>query len=52
WLRICDRYSTLSLTLASDRVVALAGLAQAIQSATNDSISAGVWKGDLTRGIL
>lgn len=52
WLTICERYSALSLTHASDRTVALAGLVQAIQPATNGTYFAGVWKEDLARALI
>lgn len=52
WLMICERYSRLSLTHASDRTVALAGLVQAMQPATNGTYFAGVWKEDLARALI
>lgn len=52
WLEICQRYSGLAITHVSDRTVALAGLVQAFQPATNGSYFAGVWKEDLARALI
>lgn len=52
WLKIARQYSSLSLTRPSDRVAALAGLANAIQGVTNGKYLAGIWIDDLARSLL
>lgn len=52
WLRIVQQYSSLHLTNASDRAFALAGIAQRFEAVTKDRYLAGLWSGDLLRGLL
>ncbi|KAK3350278.1 heterokaryon incompatibility protein-domain-containing protein [Lasiosphaeria hispida] len=52
WHDMVKQYSAHDLTLASDRLPALAGLAQAFAAATGDTYIAGLWRGDLLAGLL
>ncbi|KAI1307719.1 heterokaryon incompatibility protein-domain-containing protein [Xylaria venustula] len=52
WLHTCSRYSQLSLTITSDRLVALAGLARAIKTVTKSMYFWGAWNEDLPRSLL
>jgi hypothetical protein len=47
WPGIVDTYSRGALTKSSDKLVALAGLAKAIQENTKDDYIAGMWRTDL-----
>lgn len=44
WDNLVSRYSAAHLTQPSDRLVAIEGLARAIQANTNDQYVAGMWK--------
>jgi hypothetical protein len=47
WETILHRYSAAHLTKASDRLVAIAGLAKSIQDVTHEDYIAGMWRGQL-----
>ncbi|KAI0970453.1 hypothetical protein F4678DRAFT_436848 [Xylaria arbuscula] len=52
WLHTCSRYSWLCLTVASDRLVALAGLARAIKTVTKSTYFWGTWNEEDPRSLL
>lgn len=52
WNRIVVTYSALSLTFESDRLPALAGLAQGIETDKNHNYYAGIWEEDLPYSLL
>ncbi|OQV07875.1 hypothetical protein CLAIMM_12234 [Cladophialophora immunda] len=47
WAVLVESYSACRLTFVSDKMVALAGLAEAVKEATGDLYLAGMWKNDL-----
>lgn len=51
WVKIIENYSCRSLTQATDTLPALSGLANEFCRATGDTYVAGLWKGDLLRGL-
>ncbi|KAI0103200.1 heterokaryon incompatibility protein-domain-containing protein [Nemania sp. FL0031] len=52
WMRISERYSTLKFTYNSDRLVALAGIAeQGLQSGRGGKYLAGVWERSLAHQL-
>lgn len=52
WYYIIRQYSTRYLSYPSDKLPALSGLATEIQFYTKDGYLAGLWEGDLARGLL
>lgn len=52
WLRTVHEFSTRKLTVAADRFPALSGIAIEIASSTKWNYVAGLWDGDLHRGLL
>ncbi len=52
WLHVVQCYSRLSLSKSSDTSVALAGIAQRVQDHIKLEYVAGMWDGDLARGLL
>ncbi|KAF4627528.1 hypothetical protein G7Y89_g10626 [Cudoniella acicularis] len=52
WFEILVRYSSRSLTLASDKLPALSGLAHEYQLRWGDEYVAGMWKKDLWKSLL
>lgn len=52
WRKIVERYCQLGLSVSSDRLPALAGLARVIQGHTNDQYIAGHWKSSLLSSLL
>ena len=52
WLKIIPNYTTRNLTRQSDILPALAGLASTFQAYLGDRYLAGLWEGDLLRGLL
>lgn len=52
WYGLLHYYSRRNLTVASDRLAALAGFASRMQIVLRDEYCAGLWKGDLIRGLL
>ena len=47
WTQIIDKYSFSNLTYQSDRLVALSGIARAVQIETEDQYVAGMWRKNL-----
>ncbi|KAK3072438.1 hypothetical protein LTR53_006806 [Teratosphaeriaceae sp. CCFEE 6253] len=52
WKAIVETYSKCTLTYDADKLVAIAGLAQRLQSWTKDEYFAGLWKQDLLLQLL
>ena len=52
WYEIIEAYTQLKLTHASDRLPALAALSQRFQGSSKSDYAAGLWKGDILRGLL
>ena len=51
WYRVIEIYAHLRLTERTDRLPALAGVAQQFQSRTRDTYLSGIWKSELLRGL-
>lgn len=51
WIKIIENYSCRALTNATDALPALSGLANEFHRATGDTYVAGLWKGDILRGL-
>lgn len=51
WYRVVEIYAHLRLTNRTDRLPALAGVAQQFQSLTHDTYLSGIWKSELLRGL-
>jgi hypothetical protein len=51
WLRIVYRYGYRSVTLQKDRLPAISGLAHIVWETLGDQYLAGIWKGDIIRGL-
>ena len=52
WLYLVQSYSRLELTYKTDRLPALSGIACLMASKTEDGYVAGLWKRDITAGLL
>ncbi|KAI1078310.1 heterokaryon incompatibility protein-domain-containing protein [Whalleya microplaca] len=52
WRRMVEDYSTRRLTLATDKLPAIAGLADAVQEVVKSDYLAGLWRDDLIAGML
>jgi hypothetical protein len=52
WNELCQRYSQCHLTVPSDKLVALNGIAQEISSRTGDSLVGGLWRRNLLPQLL
>lgn len=52
WYGLLHYYSRRNFTVPSDRLAALAGFAKRMQVVLEDEYCAGLWKGDLFRGLL
>jgi Heterokaryon incompatibility protein (HET) len=52
WYEIVKDYSTRKLTKKSDKLVALAGVAEAYPTGGSSTYLAGIWAADLPRGLL
>jgi hypothetical protein len=52
WNRTISQFSKRSLTFPEDNLRAVAGIASEFANALDDTYVAGLWKGDLVRGIL
>jgi hypothetical protein len=52
WYRILLVYTQRSLSLSTDRLPAIAGVAERLGRVMNDQYLAGLWKSDLARGLL
>ncbi|KAH8786355.1 hypothetical protein F5882DRAFT_404051 [Hyaloscypha sp. PMI_1271] len=51
WIELVERYSCRKLTVASDRLPALSGMASRLAGATGDRYCAGVWQSRILHGI-
>jgi hypothetical protein len=52
WLNLMRTFRTCRLTFESDVFPAIAGLAEAFQAQLRDEYLAGLWRGDMIRGLL
>lgn len=52
WYTLTGRYSTRCLTKAEDKLPALSGVAHEMARLSGDAYLAGLWKGDLSSGLL
>ncbi len=52
WYTIVENYSMRNLTKPSDKLPALAGLARQVQALIPDEYLAGLWKSDLSSGLI
>jgi hypothetical protein len=52
WYTIVENYSKRNLTKPSDKLPALAGLARQVEASINDEYLAGLWKSDLSSGLI
>lgn len=52
WLYLAQEYMRCDLTVATDRLPAISGLAKRFQSVLQDEYVAGLWKHDLLSGLL
>jgi hypothetical protein len=52
WYEIVESYTKVQLTFSKDKLVAIAGLVQHIQSATKDEYLASLWKSHLATDLL
>lgn len=52
WLGLINEYSKLLITYDKDRLVALTGIAKTFQDRLDSHYLAGIWLGDLARGLL
>ncbi|TGO48141.1 hypothetical protein BCON_0250g00140 [Botryotinia convoluta] len=52
WLGLVKEYSKLLITYDKDRLVALTGIAKTFQDRLDSHYLAGIWLGDLARGLL
>lgn len=52
WLQLVQTYSQLELTYKTDRLPALSGIAYLVASKTEDAYIAGLWKQDISAGLL
>ena len=52
WLEIVREYTTRNLTVATDVLSALSGLARKFQKLLDDKYCAGLWAGDMVRGLM
>ena len=51
WYRVVEMYAQLRLTNMTDKLPALAGVAQQIQSQTHDTYLSGIWESQFVRGL-
>lgn len=51
WYRVVEMYAPLKLTNMTDKLPALAGVAQQIQSQTHDTYLSGIWESQFVRGL-
>ena len=51
WFELIERYSSLEMTVLSDRLPAIAGMAKALDHHTCDEYVAGMWKSFLPAGL-
>ncbi|CBX92002.1 hypothetical protein LEMA_P047080.1 [Plenodomus lingam JN3] len=52
WQRIVEQYSARNLTVASDKLPAISGIASKIRKATHSDYLAGLWRGNLALDLL
>jgi hypothetical protein len=52
WLRAAERYSDRRLSFENDKFPAISGLAAAVALTLKDDYLAGLWKGNMIRGLL
>lgn len=52
WQRIVEKYSARNLTVASDKLPAISGIASKIRKATHSDYMAGLWKGSIASDLL
>jgi hypothetical protein len=52
WLRAAERYSDRHLSYETDKLPAISGLAAAVALTLKEDYLAGLWKGDMIRGLL
>lgn len=52
WARIIEQYMVSGLTVASDKLIAVSGIAQAMRSVVNDNYVAGLWERNLLFDLL
>ncbi|EPE33473.1 hypothetical protein GLAREA_06486 [Glarea lozoyensis ATCC 20868] len=52
WYKAVEEYTRRDLTVKSDKLPAISALAQIFQDSTGDQYLAGLWSGDLLRGLL
>ncbi|KAF7507693.1 hypothetical protein GJ744_010246 [Endocarpon pusillum] len=52
WYRAVEEYSRRDLSVASDKLPAISALAQVFRELTGDEYLAGIWGGDLLRGLM
>jgi hypothetical protein len=52
WLQIVEEYSRMKLSHQTDRLPAFSGIARIIQRCTGDEYVGGLWKQDLTAGLM
>lgn len=52
WWALVEDYTERSLTYASDRLIAIAGIANQLRVRTNDEYVAGFWRQDLVHSLL
>lgn len=52
WYRIVTIYSQRNLSVARDKLSAIAGLAKLVQASLGDSYCAGLWRSNLVMGLL
>jgi len=52
WKKITEVYTRRSLTLSSDRLPAISGIAERFHKILCDDYCAGLWKSDIPRGLL
>jgi hypothetical protein len=52
WYKAVEEYTRRDLTVKSDKLPAISALAQVFKDSTGDQYLAGLWSGDLLRGLL
>lgn len=52
WARIIEQYMVSCLTVASDKLIAVSGIAQAMRSVVDDNYVAGLWERNLSFDLL
>jgi hypothetical protein len=52
WYNIVEHYTRRKLTVSSDKLPAISGVARAFSTYVKDEYAAGIWRGDMLRGLL